>query len=248
MNFRILYQDDYLVAVDKPSGYHVHPPEDFNHRISKSVNCLYLLNKQLNTYLYPVHRLDRATSGVLIFALKPDTAQLLCGLFQKQEIKKTYFCVVRGWTQENGVIDHALKSEKFKENGQRLQATTSYRRSSQSIIHHAVSKYPSGRYSLVCAEPHSGRMHQIRRHFAHISHPLIGDSVYGDSDHNRLFKEKLNIKGLLLKAYSIEFVHPHTQVNLKITARWNGLWHQVFDIFEMCPYDASLQKISSPKN
>src|SRR6478609_899000 len=124
MAFRILYQDQYLVAIDKPSGFHVHPPEDTAHRVSRNVNCLFLLRKQLDTYLYPVHRLDRATSGVLVFALQSDTARELARNFKQQEMKKTYFCVTRGWTPEQGTINQSLQAD--TEAKTPLESSTSY--------------------------------------------------------------------------------------------------------------------------
>src|SRR5688572_28837564 len=111
MQLRILYQDDYLLAVDKPSGFHVHPPEDQQHRISANTNTLKLLGRQTGKYLYPVHRLDRATSGVLIFALDPDTAARLGRMFRDREIRKTYYCVTRGWTAPEGSLDRELTNE-----------------------------------------------------------------------------------------------------------------------------------------
>ncbi len=232
MSFRILYQDDSFVAIEKPAGFHVHPPEDA-HRISRSVNCLYLVKKQLETYVYPVHRLDRATSGVLLFALRSDSAKRLCHLFQEQKIKKTYFCVTRGWTEESGMIHYPLPSE--NESSEPLVATTAYQRIGQIELPHAVGRYPTARYSLLQVEPHSGRRHQIRRHLNHLSHPLIGDTLYGNGDHNRLFRDQLKIPGLLLKAYCLEFVHPERGDPVRIISRWSGLWHSVFDLFGVCP-------------
>ena len=101
MSLKILYQDQFYVAVDKPAGFHVHPPEDQRHKIARSVNCLHILNQQLNTYIYPVHRLDRATSGVLLFALDSDSARLGCDLFRNREIEKVYYCVARGLIQDS---------------------------------------------------------------------------------------------------------------------------------------------------
>jgi tRNA pseudouridine65 synthase len=236
MAFRILYQDPYLVAIDKPSGFHVHPPEDTAHRVSRNVNCLFLLRKQLNTYLYPVHRLDRATSGVLIFALQSDTARELARGFQQQEMKKTYFCVTRGWAPEQGTITQSLQADTEAKN--LLEASTTYSRLGTIELPHAVGRYPSARYSLLRVEPHTGRKHQIRRHMNHMSYPLIGDTVYGSGEHNRFFREKLQIQGLLLKAYSLEFKHPHTGELMKFSTRWNGLWHQVFELFGLCPFES----------
>jgi tRNA pseudouridine65 synthase len=239
LNFRILYQDQHIVAIDKPAGFHVHPPEDFRHKISNQTNCLYLLRRQLDTYLYPVHRLDRATSGVLLFALHPEAAKQVCELFSNNQIVKTYYTVTRGWLPREGMVDHALKSEQPTDD-QRLQSLTSFHSISHLELPFATGRYPSSRYTLVRALPKTGRRHQIRRHFVHLSHPLIGDTVYGDTLHNHYFRNHLNIQGLLLKAYSLELIHPYFKQKIVITTRWNGLWHRVFDLFGVCPYSSAL--------
>jgi len=236
MHFRILYQDDYLVAIDKPAGFHVHPPENPAHGISRAFNCLALLRKQLDIYLYPVHRLDRATSGVLVFALQSETARAVCESFQLHNVKKTYYTVVRGWTESEGTIIHSLRSE--HDPSVRQEAITVFRKTAQMEINQPVGKYSTARYSLLEVAPHSGRRHQIRRHMDHLTHPILGDTIYGSGEHNRFFREKLQIQGLLLKAYSLEFQHPHTGIPIRITSRWNGLWHKIFDLFEVCPYSS----------
>ncbi len=235
MTFRILYQDPTLIAIEKPAGFHVHPPEDKAYKISRAFNCLHLLRNQVNTYLYPVHRLDRATSGVLLFALNSPTAKTLCTFFEEKKVQKTYICVTRGWSEDAGVITHPLKSETNRD--QLLESSTSFVRVGKIELPYATGRYPTSRYSLLRVSPHTGRKHQIRRHFNHLSHPLIGDSIYGDSDHNRLFKNQLQIEGLLLKAHSIEFPHPETGERIRIRSRWNGRWHKVFDLFNLCPMD-----------
>lgn len=225
MEFRILYQDAHLIAIDKPAGFQVHQPEDLRHRVSKQFDCLHLLRKQIEQYLYPVHRLDRATSGVLIFALSPEIASLISTAFQEKLIRKKYFCVVRGWVDSEGCIDRLIQEK---------QAQTLYNCVAKIELPEAVGRYPSARYSLVQAEPQTGRMHQIRKHFAQISHPLIGDTIYGDHPHNVFFREKLGLRALMLKAYSLEFVHPVTLEPLRIHSKWNPTWHQVFDLFGVC--------------
>lgn len=236
MNLRILYQDEFLVAVEKPAGFHVHPPEDPSHRISRNQNCLFLLGKQLGRYLYPVHRLDRATSGVLLFAFSSEIARDLNLALASGECRKTYFAVVRGWTEEQGVIEHALEAE--QEGLEKKDALTAYERVAKVELPESVGRYATARYSLVKVTPKTGRMHQIRRHFDHVRHPLIGDTVYGDGKHNKFFRERFDCPALFLKAYSIDFTHPGTGAPLRITARWNDLWHRAFDLFGVCPHEA----------
>ncbi len=233
MPLRILHQDEHLVIVDKPAGFQVHPHEE-GHALSRETNCLYLLKKQLGQYLYPVHRLDRATSGVLCFALTPESAGLLQKLLQSGEIRKTYYAVTRGWTDEDGLIDHPLKPLYSDKPPQ--EARSIYQRIAQIELPHATGRYATTRLSLVRTSPLTGRTHQLRRHFAHLSHPLIGDSVYGDGKYNRFFKEHLKLPGLFLKAYSLEFRHPFTDEPLRIISRWSHGWHQLFDVFGVCPW------------
>lgn len=229
MQFRILYQDDRLVAIDKPAGFHVHPPEDARHRISRGTNCLFLLRRQIDRYLYPVHRIDGATSGVLVFALDSDSASNIQAQFRNHDVRKTYFAIVRGWVGTEGLIDSPLAG---------AESRTRYQRLATVELPHPVGRYETARFSLVQASPETGRMHQIRRHFAHIRHPLIGDSLYGDGKQNRFFRERITELGenrLFLKAHAIRLKHPATGEPLEIRARWDHSWHRSFDLFGVCP-------------
>lgn len=226
MQFRILHQDERLVAIDKPPGFHVHPPEDQRHRIPRNLNCLFLLKKQIGSYLYPVHRLDGATSGVLLYALDPEAAAHIQSQFQQKTITKRYVAVVRGWMDDQGLIDSPLGG---------AESQTTYTCLARVELPFSVGRYPSARYSVVEVSPLTGRMHQIRKHFSHIRHPLIGDSMYGDGQHNRLFKDKLPDSGLFLKAYSLELDHPETAARIQLHAKWNHSWHQAFDFLGVCP-------------
>ncbi|RMH95216.1 MAG: hypothetical protein D6681_13215 [Calditrichaeota bacterium] len=207
----ILYQDEWLVAVDKPSGIHVHP----THLSRGEDSCRRILRDQLGRRVYTVHRLDRATSGVLLVALDVDTARALNRLFEERQVKKQYLAVVRGYTEAQGVIDHPLRKVRF---GEPKPARTEYRRLATVELPYAVGKFPTARYSLVEIYPHTGRKNQIRRHFNHIAHPIIGDTAYGDNKHNRFFREHFGIHRLLLMATELSFVHPHTGQPLTIRA------------------------------
>lgn len=241
MTFRILYQDEDFVAIEKPAGFHVHPPEDKSHRISRNTNCLALLRDQLGQFIYPIHRLDRATSGVLIFGLSSGAAGLLAAKFREHQVVKTYYCVIRGWVSD-GVISSVLRAEESTaalagEAAEDLASETSYRCVGRVELPFSADRYPTSRYGLVKVMPKTGRRHQIRRHFKHESHPLIGDTVYGSGVHNHYFKERLGITGLLLKSYSLSFDHPRSGDPVVITSRWSGNWHRVFDLFGVCPYE-----------
>ena len=191
--FHILYKDEHLVAIDKPAGYSVHPPEDKTIRISKHSNCMALLRDQLGVYVYPVHRLDRATSGVLLFALNKEAASKMSGAFTIHEVRKKYLCVIRGWPKENsGIIDKPLNN---LDEETLLESRTSYECLKKIELPFSTDpKFETTRYSLVETSPLTGRTHQIRRHFRSLSHPLIGDTRHGSTKHNRLFAEKFETK------------------------------------------------------
>jgi tRNA pseudouridine65 synthase len=241
VQFRILFQDDSLVAIDKPAGFHVHPPEDKSIRVDVGSTCVVVLRRQLGREVYPAHRLDRPTSGVLLFALDPLTARAMSERFGSREVSKTYYAVTRGWItgDEEQLIDRPLSSES---GATTMEARTRIEPLARIELPHAVGRYATARYTLVRAEPETGRLHQIRRHLAGISHPIVGDTTYGDRDHNRFFRDTLNITPLLLKAQRLEFVHPRTDDRMSIESRWSGAWHSVFDRFGLCPLNPSTRR------
>lgn len=199
----ILYRDDDVVAIDKPCNLLVHRT-----RISRDhVFALQLLRDQLGQYVYPVHRLDRPTSGALLFALSAEAARELCDAFAARRVEKTYVAVVRGFTEEAGVIDHPL-SETREDPPQ--DAVTRYKRLATAEWPESVGPHSSARYSLLSVHPETGRMHQIRRHLKHASHPVIGDSQHGDGRHNRFFRERFGVARLFLHARKLAFPHPRT--------------------------------------
>jgi tRNA pseudouridine65 synthase len=212
----------------------VHPPEDEAQKIPRGQNSLHIVSRQLSRYLYPVHRLDRATSGVLVFGMSVDSARVLAESFREHRARKIYYCVVRGWLEGPGVLDRPLKPERG--DGPELESVTAYEPLARIELPLACDRYPTSRYTLVRAEPETGRFHQIRRHFAGASHPLIGDSMHGHRPHNHCFRDKLKIPGLLLKAASLEVPHPETGEPLHISSRWEPRWQKVFDLFGVCPF------------
>jgi tRNA pseudouridine65 synthase len=232
---RILFQDEHLVIVDKPAGMLVHPPEDSSlHRFTANqATVLKLLKAQIGKWIYPVHRLDAATSGVLVLALTSEMAGRLQKIFQTQEVKKTYLALVRGYTEISGEINSALSAD---DEGVTLQeALTVYETLFQFELPIAQGNHQTARFSLVGVNPKTGRYHQIRRHFKRISHPLIGDTVHGDGKQNRIWRELTGDILLYLKAYSIEFFHPVTSERIKVNSRWSGSWQKVFDRAGICP-------------
>jgi len=215
----ILYADPQLVVANKPSGLLVHrsPIDRYETRFA-----VQLLRDQLGRRVYPVHRLDKGTSGALVFALDRETAAKLAADFANQRVAKTYLAVVRGWPAESGEIDHPLEAvpdcyAPVAETGPK-PARTRYRRLATVELPHRVDRYPTSRYALVELEPDSGRRHQLRRHLAHVSHPIIGDSTYGKGRHNRLFAELYGVSRLLLACIRLELTHPVTGAPLVIHA------------------------------
>lgn len=224
---RLLYQDDFCFAIDKPAGFFVHPPERSPFPPPPERICLYVLRERWRRPVFPVHRLDAPTSGVMLWAFDREATRELSGLFMNREVRKKYRAVVRGFVEEEGVIDLPLESK-----GASVEARTRYRRLAEVELPFAVGKkYPTARYSLVEAEPETGRWHQIRRHFDRISHPLLGDVEHGDSHHNRFFRDQLGISGLCLRAVRLEFQHPRTGERLRLEAGECERWRRVESIF-----------------
>lgn len=195
----VLYRNGVLLAVDKPPGLAVH-----RGMARDRVVALQLVRDLVGRHVHAVHRLDRATSGVLLFALDPATARAMQERFEAGAVEKRYLALVRGIPPEEGVIDHPVPRA---DDGPRAPAVTLYRR---------LATFE--RYALVEARPLTGRHHQIRRHFKHLSHPLIGDVRYGKGEHNRLFRERYGLHRLALHAAELAFDHPATGERLRILA------------------------------
>ena len=212
MTFDILYQDESIIAINKPYGYFVHRTKLDN---QASTLVLPNLRDQIGQRVYPVHRLDRKTSGVLLFALEEYTQRLMNDKFAAGEIYKKYLAVVRGHAPDQFEIDYALINDKGKKQealtvGKSLQATE---------IPYMSWKHPTSRYSLVEMEPKTGRQHQLRKHMSHIFHPIIGDRPHGCNKQNKFFLEKFGLTEMLLHASEIGFKHPHSGEQIMIHAK-----------------------------
>ena len=196
----ILYRDEHYVAINKPHNLLVHRTQISEEKEHFAVQ---MLKEQLNNWVTPCHRLDRKTSGVLLFAFNKEAAAALMKSFEQKEVKKEYLVLVRGFLPDNGFIDKALA----KENGTLQQAFTNYEALERFELNFEVSRYPQSRYSLAKIVPLTGRMHQIRRHMAHIRHYVIGDKVHGECKHNKAFEERYDLQTMLLHAGKLEFIH-----------------------------------------
>lgn len=210
-DLEILYQDSDYIAVNKPSGMLVHRTSLAAH---ESVAALQVLRNQIGHMVYPVHRLDRATSGVLIFAFSSANAQALGQVFSEKRVVKKYLAVVRGKAPTSCVIDHPLT----RENKPAQDAVTDMETLATVELPYQVDRYPSSRYSLVRAMPRTGRTHQVRRHLRHINCPIIGDVNHGVGKHNRFFREQFQNTRLLLACTEIAFQHPSTNTPVTIKA------------------------------
>jgi len=234
-SLEILYQDPHIVIVNKPSGLLVHKSPIDRH---ETRFALQEVRDRIGQYVYPVHRLDKPTSGVLVFALNEDVAQRLSLMFREGRVSKTYLAVVRGYTPESGEIDHPLKqmldtkAQKTKGITKEAQeAQTSYRRLATVELPFPVSRYPVARYSLVRLKPSTGRKHQLRRHMKHIFHPIVGDTKHGRGEHNKLFREKFNVHRLLLHAFELSFIHPVTGDEVSVFAPLDEVFTSLLQIF-----------------
>lgn len=213
-NLEIIAQDELLIAINKPAGLLVHRSAiDFH----EQHNAQEILQQQINHDVFPVHRLDKPTSGVLLFALNKVIAADLAVKFQNREVYKEYIAVVRGHVDDAGVIDNPVR-DKDAPQKPRKDAVSGYQALARITLPLSVDQYSEARYSIVKLLPESGRRHQLRQHMKHISHPIIGDTSYGKSVHNRFFKQHFDCKRLLLHARCLRFIHPASDEALTMTA------------------------------
>ncbi|MFT3758636.1 pseudouridine synthase [Thauera sp.] len=245
----ILYRDEWLVAIDKPSGLLVHRSPIAAHEERFAVQ---LLRDQLGQRVHPAHRLDRGTSGVLLFALDRDAAAALGKQFEAHAVDKRYVAIVRGHPPDEGLIDHPLvrrldpverrpghgagRRDGLPEDEEAdpdsaggpagsemaLPSLTRFRRLATAELPHAVDRYPTSRYALLELSPETGRRHQLRRHLKHISHPIIGDATYGKGRHNRLFQTLFGSRRLLLACAGLGLRHPVSGARLDLRCRPGG--------------------------
>ncbi len=211
MELEILYKDESLVAVNKPHGLLVHRSY---YAGEADFFAVQELRNQLGQRVYPCHRLDRKTGGVLLFALNKEVNSLMQQKFAQNLVKKKYLAIVRGYTDDSGTINYSLTNDK----GKMQEAITKYKTLNKAELDIPFGKFKTSRYSLVELNPQTGRMHQIRKHFAHIFHPVIGDRPYGCNKQNRLFKEKFKMTTMMLHASEICFNHSITKKEVIIKA------------------------------
>ncbi len=207
----IIYQDDHLIAINKPHGLLVHRSAIAN---DAKEFALQLLRDQIGRKVSPVHRLDRKTGGLLLFAFEKEVEIAMQMQFQEGKVKKKYLALVRGHSPDGLDIDYPL----VKDNGVLQEAFTSFITLRRAELDIPFGKHLTSRYSLVEATPTTGRMHQLRKHFAHIFYPIIGDRKHGCNKQNKFFKEQWEMTTMLLHASELHFTHPVTKAALHLTA------------------------------
>jgi tRNA pseudouridine65 synthase len=228
----IVYQDEELLVLMKPTHLYVHPPED---RIARKTvgrkNCLHWLWDKHNIKGYPIHRIDFATEGLVLFGKNHQAASLLNKLMKAQMIEKEYHLVVRGWFKEpHGTIQLPLELDSTKE---LVHSVTHYQTLHQIELPYSVNpNFLTARYSWLHAKLETGRWHQIRRHMNRTAHPIVGDRDHGDSHHNRFFRDQLGINGLCLKAIKLKFPHPTENKMIELVAPDSTLWNKINLLFQ----------------
>lgn len=247
----IIYQDEYMIAVNKPAGMLVHRSWLDS---KETVFVMQTLRDQIGQYVYPIHRLDRPTSGILLFALSSEVARLLAAQFENHQLEKTYHAIVRGYLTDEQTIDYPLLEEldkiadKHATREPVLQECITHCRSIATVeCPVAIGRYETARFSLVELMPETGRKHQLRRHMSHLRHPIIGDSKHGDLRQNRGVSEHFSVSRLMLHASQLNLSHPITEENISLVAPWDAQWISLTEQFGWSAQVANLAiKVINP--
>lgn len=227
MDLEIIFEDNYFIAVNKPNNmlvHHAHHSRNMSHEVS----LLKLISESLGLKVYPIHRLDRKTSGIILLAKETGFVSKFQELFTENKIDKNYFGVVRGFSEATKTIDTPVKG---KDANVHKEALTHLETLNKVTLDIAVKPYNSSRYSLVKLMPKTGRMHQLRIHTNKISHPLIGDTKYGDKNHDVMFETNFGWKNMFLHAGILVFNHPFTNEKLTLKASFPDDWIALFNEF-----------------
>ena len=227
MEIPIIYQDEFILCVSKPNNMLVHHAHH-SRNVADEKSLLQLLDAQIGGKFYPIHRLDRKTSGIILLAKETQYVSKFQDLFTAKEIQKTYYGVVRGFSPDTKIIDSPVKG---RDANVHKEALTHLKTLEQVTLDVPVKPYDSSRYSLVELLPQTGRMHQLRVHCNKISHPLIGDTKYGDKNHDMMFDENFGWKNMFLHAGKLEFKHPFTEEVLFLKSSFSKDWIDLFKAF-----------------
>jgi tRNA pseudouridine65 synthase len=222
----IIYQDEYFVAINKPHGLLVH-------RSSLAADAqefaLQMIRDQIQQKVFPVHRLDRKTSGILVFALSSAIARNLQTIFEHPETQKNYIAIVRGHFPDYIEVNYPLTNDR----GKQQEAFTIFKCLKRTELEIPFGKHPTSRYSLIQASPKTGRMHQIRKHLNHLRHPIIGDRPHGCNKQNKLFKERWNMTTMLLHAKELQLKHPVTNEPLLLEAPFFDTYTKMINTLQL---------------
>ncbi|WP_088322888.1 pseudouridine synthase [Polaribacter tangerinus] len=222
-----IFEDDYFICVNKPNNMLVHHAYH-SRNVAEEQSLLQFIFEEKGIKVFPVHRLDRKTSGIILLAKDKKNVSKFQELFTNQTIQKVYYGVVRGFSPTEKQIDSPVKG---KDANVHKEAFTTLKTLENIILNIPVKPYESSRYSLVEMHPKTGRMHQLRVHTNKISHPLLGDPKYGDKNHNIMFQENFNWKNLFLHAGKLTFIHPFTNKKMVIYADFPEDWLLLFEKF-----------------
>ncbi|QFQ32519.1 23S rRNA pseudouridine(955/2504/2580) synthase RluC [Buchnera aphidicola (Aphis fabae)] len=207
----ILYEDNYLLIINKPSGIAVHGGSGINFGVIEYFRNI----RPLDKFLELVHRIDRETSGILILAKKRTSLVSMHQQIREKKIKKEYVALVHGlWPHDLKKISAPLLKVHLK-NKQKKMLISNNGKTSETYF--KIKKQYSFT-TLMSIFPQTGRTHQIRAHTLHAGHPILFDKRYGNSDLDKLIKNKINSNRLLLHAISIDFTHPNNGNILHIEA------------------------------
>ncbi len=231
----ILHQDDDIIAIHKPAGLLVH-----RSMIDRTETrfAVQLLRDQIGQRVYPAHRLDKGTSGVLLFGLTPEAGRTLMQSFEAQQVAKRYLAVVRGHPEPEGRIDYPLRRQHDDLEGRFVshdsapqEAVTDFLRLATIELPVEVDRYPTSRYALLELRPLTGRRHQLRRHMKHIAHPIIGDATHGKGIHNRYFQQAYQCNRMLLACCEMSLPHPRHGTPLRIGTPLEGSFADIISRF-----------------
>ena len=228
MSLEIIFEDSYFICVSKPNNMLVHHAKH-SRNVAEETSLLQLIIDKTGLKVFPIHRLDRKTSGIILLAKETQFVSKFQDLFTNNEIQKTYYGVVRGFSPEAKTIDSPVKG---RDANVHKEALTHLKTLEQVTLDIPVKPYDSSRYSLVELSPKTGRMHQLRVHSNKISHPLIGDAKYGDKNHDVMFDENFGWKNMFLHAGKLEFIHPFTSEKLTLKATFPKDWIALFEEFK----------------
>ena len=227
MNLDIIFEDQFIICVNKPNNMVVHHAYH-SRNVADETSLLQLIQAEKGIKVYPIHRLDRKTSGIILLAKETIYVSKFQELFTNNEIEKTYYGVVRGFSPESKTIDSPVKG---RDASIHKDALTYLKTLEQIVLEIPVKPYDSSRYSLVELKPKTGRMHQLRVHTSKISHPLIGDIKYGDKNHDLMFEENFGWKNMFLHAGHLKFKHPFSEEVLILKANFPKDWISLFEEF-----------------